>query len=115
MMYRSWLYDHRPIEELDELRRRALTSMRDERDLRLDAQAYREAMKMQPFWDRFSFPEWWPLKVTEKDELLDQRMRDDKFARRKSEMLNEDGNGRYLLTHIARTEQGRSVSGEKIW
>jgi hypothetical protein len=114
-LYRSWLYDHRPIEDLDELRRRALTHLREEKDLRLDAQAYREAMKLQPVWDKISFPEWWPLKMTEKDELLEQRLRDDQFVRRKMEMLDENSNGQYLLAHIARTEQGRSASGEKLW
>lgn len=114
-LYRSWLYDHRPIEDLDALQRRALTQLRDEGDLRLDAQAYREAMKLQPVWDKIQFPEWWPLKMSEKDELLEQRLRDDQFSRRKREMTDENSNGPYLLTHIARTEQGRSASGERLW
>jgi hypothetical protein len=114
-LYRSWLYDHRPIEDLSDLQRRALTQLREQKDLRLDAQAYREAMKLQPVWDMIQFPEWWPLKMSEKDELLEQRLRDDQFERRKREMTDENSNGQYLLAHIARTEQGRSASGEKLW
>ena len=114
-MYRAWLYDNRPIEQLDDLRRRALTTMRAEKDVRLDARAYREAMKLEPLWNWISFPEWWPLKMTEKDTLLDQRMRDDNFERRKMGFLDEHGDGKYMLTHVARTEQGRSASGERLW
>jgi hypothetical protein len=115
MMYRAYLYDFRPIEDLDELRRRALTKDRDSKDLRLDAQAYREAMKMQPVWDFIALPDWWPLKMSEQDQLLEQRMRDDAHERRKKGFLDEHGEGQMLLTHLARTEQGRSASGEKMW
>ena len=113
LMYRAWLFDNRPIEDLDELRRRALTKDRDSKDLRLDAQAFREAMKLQPVWDAINLPEWWPLKMHEKDVLLEQRMRDDAYERRKKGFLDEHSDGVMLLTHVSRTEQGRSVSGEK--
>lgn len=115
LMYRAWLFDNRPVEELDELRRRALTKDRDEKDMRLDAQAYREAMKLQPVWDAIALPEWWPLKMSEQDVLLEQRMRDDANERRKKGFLDAEGEGAMLLTHVARTEQGRSVSGEVLW
>lgn len=104
-MYRAFLFDHRPIEESDELRRRSLLLERTNTDTRLDAQATLEALNFTQ-WQCFSwmeFPEWWPLRFTSQSEqevLAEQRARDDNYQRRLRTIQDSEDRDvmtRYLL------------------
>lgn len=108
-MYRAWLFDHRPIEDTDMARRKALLIERETSDVRLDSTSFMEAMKLKEL-DKFEFPEWWPLKFQAKDDkeaLLQQRQKDDAFERRRKALIdNQQG----MFSHPLRTAAGKEVS-----
>ena len=84
-MYRAFLFDHRPIEDTDELRRRALLLDRTDTDTRLDARSFLEAVNFYKFFNWCEFPEWWPLKFaepSEEEKLVQARMKEDAYDRR---------------------------------
>jgi len=91
--YRAYLFDHRPIEEHTEARRKAILVSRSEDDYRLDADAF--LVNMTPeVYDWVNFPDWWPLKYpfqTEEQSLIMQRQRDEEITRRTAAFLTIDG------------------------
>jgi hypothetical protein len=92
-MYRAFLWDHRPIEDTDALRRRALLLEREANDTRLDSQAYLSAVHRAV--SSVDFPEWFPLRpprpLDEQQALLDQRQKDDMTQRRRDAIAKEGG------------------------
>lgn len=111
-VYRAWLYDHRPLEDMDKARRNAAILDRHQADTRLDATTFVQAMNVDKL-DWIEFPEWWPLKFapkTEKAKLVEQRMRDDAYERRKLALLENQ----VMLSHPLRTEGGADISDQKL-
>jgi hypothetical protein len=111
-LYRAWLYDHRPIEDLDKMRREALVLDREHDDTRLDATAFMRAMTVDKL-DWIEFPEWWPLKFapsSEKAAMVEKRMRDDAYERRKMALLENQ----VMFSHPMRTQSGRSTSDGQL-
>jgi hypothetical protein len=106
-MYRAFLFDHRPIEETDELRRKALLEVREENDTRADYMSYAHAVKGA--FDYFEMPEWFPLRPVQLDEkaaLLHQRQKDDMLKRRTTAAMG-DNEGRAILSHPLRSKQAK--------
>lgn len=109
MLYRSFLFDHRPVEDSDVDRRRALLLEREANDTRLDSQAYLSAV--QRAMESVTFPEWWPLRLPtpldDKQALLDQRLRDDAMKRR-IDAINKENSGDVIFSRPLRTEKTRA-------
>ena len=111
-LYRAWLYDHRPIEDYDKVRREALVLDREAGDTRLDAQTFIKAMTLEQL-DFIEFPEWWPLKLkpkTDKAAVVEKRMRDDAYERRKMALLENQ----IMFSHPMRTESGKALSDGRL-
>jgi hypothetical protein len=111
-LYRAWLYDHRPIEDLDKMKREALILDREATDTRLDAATFMRAMTIDQL-DWMEFPEWWPLKFApkaEKAQMVEKRLRDDAYERRKSALLENQ----VMFSHPMRTQSGRSTSDGQL-
>ncbi|CCW60608.1 unnamed protein product [Phytomonas sp. EM1] len=96
-MYRSYLFDNRPIEESSKARREALLLSRSDDDTRLDAFTFIQNMSPEVY-DWVNFPDWWPLKwspQTEEEDMLHERQRHEEAERRTRRALEED-NGSFL-------------------
>ncbi|KAG8345059.1 hypothetical protein ERJ75_001415200 [Trypanosoma vivax] len=91
-MYRAYLYDNRPLEDVDVFKRHTDVLSMEEGDLRLDAK--RIIYNMAPeVYDWVNFPDWWPLKFpqqTEEERMLYERQRDEEVERRKRAIMESD-------------------------
>lgn len=106
-LYRSYLYDNRPVEEEAEGRRKALIVARSGEDDRLDAQAFLNNMTPE-IYDWVNFPDWWPLKYpfqSEEQLVLSQRQRDEEVARRTAQVMTMEGGN--LVKHRYRGAKHR--------
>jgi len=112
-LYRAWLYDHRPIEDFDKAKREAMVLDRDAADTRLDSQTFIKAMTLEQL-DWIEFPEWWPLKfkpqTDEKAVIVEKRLRDDAFERRKMALLENQ----VMFSHPMRTESGKALADGRL-
>ncbi|CCW66572.1 unnamed protein product [Phytomonas sp. Hart1] len=108
-MYRSYLFDNRPIEESSKARREALLLSRSEDDTRLDAYTFMQHMSPE-IYDWVNFPDWWPLKwspQSEEDEMLNERRRLEEAARLTRKALETDEGA--LLKRKFRAKKYRDV------
>ncbi|EKF39356.1 hypothetical protein MOQ_000424 [Trypanosoma cruzi marinkellei] len=108
-MYRAYLYDNRPLEEEDFLKRQAVVLSLGEEDVGLDAK--RIVNNMVPeIVDWVNFPDWWPLKFptqTEEERMIMERKRHEEVERRKRLILeSEDG---ALLKRVSRAKKYRDT------
>ncbi|KEG13557.1 hypothetical protein DQ04_00931050 [Trypanosoma grayi] len=106
-MYRAYLYDNRPLEEKDYLRRQAVVLSLGAEDARLDAKTILHNMTPEVF-DWVNFPDWWPLKFpqqTEEERMILERQRDEEVERRKQLFLETDDGA--LLKRVYRAKQYR--------
>lgn len=104
-LYRTFLFEFRPIEESSELRRRAMLYSRDEHDSRIDTESMLFALQPE-FVSWISFPDWWPLKVAtgnvEQQTLINARRKGEEYTRRYTGLLKDhDG---VALKHVFRTK-----------
>lgn len=107
-IYRSFLYDNRPLEQAEIDRREAIMISRSaEDDTRLDAQTFMSHMTPEVY-DWVNFPDWWPLKMpvqSEEEQMLLERQRDEEIERRAAVFLETEDGG--LIKRKNRTKAYR--------
>lgn len=107
LMYRAYLYDNRPLEEEDILKRQAVVLSLDEDNTQLDAKRITHNMTPE-FVEWVNFPDWWPLKFpmqSEEQRMVLERQRNEEAERRKRLILEmEDG---ALLKRVNRAKKYR--------